>query len=123
MICVNELTDLKCNKREILEPLAILVSSYAPHIAEELWSLLGNDTSITYAKYPEFNKEFIAENTFNYPVSFNGKMRFKLELPVDMPKAEIEKVVLEAKEAQKWIACKTPRKIIVVPGRIINIVI
>ncbi len=123
MICVNELSDLKCNKKEILEPLAILVSSYAPHIAEELWSLLGNDKSITYAKYPEFNKEYIAENTFNYPVSFNGKMRFKLKLPVDMPKDEIEKAVLEAKEAQKWIAGKTPRKIIVVQGRIINIVI
>ncbi|MCD4773003.1 MAG: class I tRNA ligase family protein [Bacteroidales bacterium] len=123
MICVNELSDLKCNKREILEPLAILVSSYAPHIAEELWSLLGNEKSITKAKYPEFNKDFVAENTFTYPVSFNGKMRFKLELPVDMPKDEIEKAALEAKEAQKWIEGKTPRKIIVVPKRIINIVV
>ena len=123
MICVNELTDLKCSKREILEPLAILISSYAPHIAEELWSLLGNKTSITQAEYPKFNKDFITENTFTYPVSFNGKMRFKLELPVDMPKEKIEKTVLEAEEAQKWIGGKTPKKIIVVNKRIINIVI
>lgn len=123
MICVNELSELKCNKREILEPLTILISSYAPHIAEELWSLLGNKKSITKAEYPEFNKDFIAENTFTYPVSFNGKMRFKLELPIDMPKDEIEKTVLGAEDAQKWIAGKTPRKIIVVPKRIINVVV
>jgi len=123
MICVNELSDFKCNKRAILQELAILISPYAPHIAEELWYLLGNTESITYATFPEFREEYIKENTFTYPVSFNGKMRFKLDLPVDMPNNEIEKVVLSAEESQKWIAGKTPKKVIIVHKKIINIVI
>ena len=123
MICVNELSNLKCNKRAILQELAILISPYAPHIAEELWHLLGNTESITYATFPEFREEYIKENTFTYPVSFNGKMRFKLDLPVDMPNKEIEKAVLLAEESQKWIAGKTPKKVIIVPKKIINIVI
>ena len=123
MICVNELTDLKCNKRAVLSDLAKLLSSYAPHIAEELWYLLGNSESITYASFPEFKEEYVAENTFAYPVSFNGKMRFKLDLPVDLSKEDIEKAVLEAEEAQKWIEGKTPKKIIVVPKKIVNVVI
>jgi leucyl-tRNA synthetase len=123
MICVNELTDLKCNKRQILEPLTILISPYAPHIAEELWLRLGNNESITFASTPEFKEEYILENTFTYPVSFNGKLRFKLELPVDMPVKEIEKEVLDAEMAQKWIADKTVRKVIVVPKKIINVVV
>ncbi len=123
MICANELTDLKCHKREILEPLAILLSPYAPHITEELWEALGNKESISTATYPVHNEEYLAENNFEYPVSFNGKMRFKLSLPVDMAKAEIEKAAIEAEEAQKWMEGKTVRKIIVVPNRIINIVI
>lgn len=123
MICVNELNDLKCNKREILEPLAILLSPYAPHITEEIWEALGNKESISVAAYPVHNEEYLAENNFEYPVSFNGKMRFKLSLPVDMPKAEIEKTVVESADAKKWMEGKTLRKIIVVPNRIINIVI
>ena len=123
MICVNELGDQKCNKKEILEPLAILLSPFAPHIAEELWWLMGNKTSITKAVFPKVNMKFLEENSFDYPVSFNGKMRFKLKLPVDMPKAEIEKIAINAEEAQKWLEGKTVRKIIVVPKRIINIVI
>ena len=123
MICVNELSDLKCNKKEILEPLAILLSPYAPHITEEIWETLGNKESISTATYPIHNDDFLTENSFEYPVSFNGKMRFKLSLPVDMPKAEIEKAALEAEDAQKWMEGKTLRKIIVVPNRIINIVI
>lgn len=123
MICVNELNDLKCNKREILEPLAILLSPYAPHITEEIWGAFGNNESISTAAYPIHNEEYLAENNFEYPVSFNGKMRFKLSLPVDMPKAEIEKTVIESADAQKWMEGKTLRKIIVVPNRIINIVI
>ena len=120
---VNELNDLKCNKRAILSELAILVSSYAPHIAEELWQLLGDEDSITYQDFPEFKEEYIKENSFSYPVSFNGKMRFKIDLPIDMSKEDIEKAVLEAEEAQKWIEGKTPRKVIVVPKKIVNIVI
>jgi leucyl-tRNA synthetase len=123
MICVNDLSSLKCNKREILEPLAILLSPYASHMAEELWQLLGHEGSIEYVDFPEFKKEYVEENTFEYPVSFNGKMRFKLKLPVDMPKEEAEKAVVEAEEAQKWIEGKTVRKIIVVPKRIINVVV
>lgn len=123
MICVNELTDLKCNKRAILTDLVILISSYAPHIAEELWSLLGNIESITRATFPEFNPEFLIENTFEYPVSFNGKTRFKLELPADLSISEIEKAALEAKESKKWLQGILPQKVIIVPKKIINIVL
>lgn len=123
MICVNELTEIKCNKREILSDLTILISSFAPHIAEELWSLLGNKESVTKAEFPKLINEYLVENTFNYPVSFNGKMRFKIELPKDMAKDEIEKTVLNAEDAQKWIDGKKPKKIIIVPNKIINIVI
>lgn len=123
MICVNELSDIKCHKREILEPLAILLSPYAPHIAEELWLSLGNDKSVSTVEYPVHNEAFLTENNFDYPVSFNGKMRFKLSLPVTLTKEEIEKAAVEAEEAQKWIEGKTIRKIIVVPKRIINIVV
>jgi leucyl-tRNA synthetase len=123
MIAVNELNDLKCHKREILEPLAVILSSYAPHIAEELWHALGNETTITYADFPKWEEKYLKENTFTYPVSFNGKTRFKLELPADMSKEEVEKAALEAKESQKWLEGKTVRKVIVVPKRIINIVV
>ncbi|MDX9905262.1 MAG: class I tRNA ligase family protein, partial [Bacteroidales bacterium] len=123
MICVNELTDLKCNKRSILEPLNILISSFAPHIAEEIWSLLGHDDTIAYASFPEFNEEFIRENTFNYPVSFNGKLRFQLELPVDFAPADVEAAVMAAPEAQKWLAGGAPKKVIFVPKKIINVVV
>ncbi len=123
MICVNELGNLKCNKKAILEPFTIILSPFAPHIAEELWKILGNKPSVVNTKFPEFKEEYLTENTFEYPVSFNGKMRFKIELPVDMPKEEVEKAVIEHEGAQKWLDGKTPKKIIVVPKRIINIVI
>jgi leucyl-tRNA synthetase len=123
MICVNELTDLKCSKREILEPLNILVSSFAPHIAEEIWSLLGHEESISYVSFPEFNKEFIRENTFTYPVSFNGKMRFQLELPVDISQKDAEAAVIAAPESQKWLAGAAPKKVVFVPKKIINVVV
>ncbi len=122
MICVNELTDLKCHKKQVLENLTILISSYAPHIAEELWNRLGHNASVTYASFPEFKEEYVKENTFEYPVSFNGKMRFKLELPVDMPKDEVEKAALADERSGKYIGDKQVRKVIVVPKRIINIV-
>jgi leucyl-tRNA synthetase len=123
MICANELNDLKCNKREILTDLVILISPYAPHLAEELWQQLGNDRSVFFASFPGFNPGYLVNNTFEYPVSFNGKMRFKLELPVDMPAAEIEKAVINAKESEKWLLGNPPKKIIVVPNKIINVVI
>ncbi|HOI86631.1 MAG TPA: class I tRNA ligase family protein, partial [Lentimicrobium sp.] len=123
MICVNELTDLKCSNRSILSELAVLISPYAPHIAEELWSLLGNKESVTRASFPQFNESFIVENTFAYPVSFNGKMRFKLELPLGLPVSEIEKAVISAPESAKWLEGRPPRKMIVVPGKIVNVVV
>ncbi len=123
MICTNNLSDLKCHKREILEPLAILLSPYAPHISEELWEALSHEGSVSQVTYPMHEEKWLVENNFSYPVSFNGKMRFKLELSVDLSKADIEKAAVEAEEAQKWLEGKTVRKIIVVPKRIINIVV
>ncbi|MAE08777.1 MAG: leucine--tRNA ligase [Bacteroidetes bacterium] len=123
MICVNELSDLDCHNREILEPLAVLLSPYAPHITEEIWKTFGYDSSICAASYPAHNENYLKENTFEYPVSFNGKLRFKIILPINMPKPEIEKAAINAKETPKWIEGKTIRKVIVVPNRIINIVV
>ena len=123
MICVNELTDLKCHKRSILSDLVVLMASYAPHIAEELWNLLGHTGSVSVAVFPQFNPEYLVENTFEYPVSFNGKTRFKMELPTNLTIPEIEKAALEAKDSEKWLLGKPPRKVIIVPGKIINIVI
>jgi leucyl-tRNA synthetase len=123
MICVNELHDLKCNKREILDLLVRIISPYAPHIAEELWHLLGNESSVAHASYPEYNEEYLKENTFEYPVSFNGKMRFKMEFPLDMPAEEIENEVLKSDNAKKWLEGKRLQKVIIVPGKIINIVV
>ena len=123
MICVNELTDLKCNKREILEPLAIMISPYAPHLAEELWHQMGHDDSVVMQKFPEFVESYVVENNFTYPVSINGKKRFDLELPITLSPAEIEKAALESAEAVKWIADKSVKKVIVVPKKIINIVV
>ncbi len=123
MICVNELTDLKCNKREILEPLTIMISPYAPHLAEELWHQLGHNDSIVTQKYPEFVESYVVENNFTYPVSINGKKRFDLELPITLSPAEIEKIAVATPEAVKWIADKSIKKVIVVPKKIINIVV
>jgi len=123
MICTNELSSMKCNKREILEKLVVMIASYAPHIGEELWSLLGHKESVTYAAFPVFEEKYVKENSCVYPVSFNGKMRFKLELPVDMSKDDVIKAVMAEERAQKWIDDKTPKKIIVVPKKIINIVL
>ena len=122
MIAVNELTALKCNKRAILEPLAVLVSPYAPHIAEELWSLLGNKESISTADFPVFDAKHLVESAKNYPISFNGKMRFTLELSLDLSKEEIEKAVLENEKTIAQLEGRTPKKVIIVPGKIVNIV-
>jgi len=122
MIAVNELITQKCNKRAILEPLLILISPYAPHIAEELWEKLGNTESISTAPFPIFKPQYLVESSKNYPVSFNGKMRFTLELPLDMTKDDIKKVVLAHQKTQAQLAGRVPKKIIIVPGKIINIV-
>lgn len=123
MICVNELTAMKCNKREVLEPLAILISPYAPHIAEELWSLLGHSGSITTARFPEFKEEYLVESNFEYPVMINGKMRAKLDLPLSLSVPEIEKAALADATVQKWLEGKAPKKVIIVPGKIVNLVV
>ena len=124
MICVNELSSLKCHSREVLEQLVILLAPFAPHVAEELWhSALGHDTTVNDAKWPEWNEEYLKENTANYAVSFNGKARFTIQVPADMPKDEVEKLALSHESSAKWLDGKTVRKIIVVPNKIVNIVI
>jgi leucyl-tRNA synthetase len=122
MIAVNDLTALKCNKRAILEPLLILLSPYAPHISEELWNKLGNKESISTADFPIFDAKYLVESAKNYPISFNGKMRFTLELSLDLSKEEIEKTVLAHEKTIAQLEGRTPKKVIVVPGKIINIV-
>ncbi|PRX56549.1 leucine--tRNA ligase [Flagellimonas meridianipacifica] len=122
MICVNELTSQKCTSKSILEPLAILVSPYAPHIAEELWERLGHSESIANEAFPEFEEKYLVESTKEYPISFNGKLRFKLELPLDMGKDEIEAVVMAHDKTKEQLQGRKPKKVIVVPGKIINIV-
>ncbi|HLU86364.1 MAG TPA: leucine--tRNA ligase [Taishania sp.] len=124
MICVNELSDQKCNNKEILEQLTILISPYAPHIAEELWVKLGNEAgTVTFAKLPAFNEEYLIEDAIAYPVSFNGKMRFKIELAATLTPKEVEEAVLNAPESEKYLEGKAPKKVIVVPGKIVNIVL
>ena len=123
MICVNELTDQKCNYRVILSDLIIMLSPYAPHISEELWVRLGNvPGTISLAKFPSFNEAFLVESAFDYPVSFNGKMRFKVNLSLSMIPKEIEEHVLTLEESQKWLEGKAPKKVIIVPGKIVNVV-
>ena len=123
MIATNELTDQKCNNRAILHELLILVSPYAPHICEELWKKMGETESITKASFPTFNPDFLVEAEFEYPVSFNGKMRFKLPLPTNMSKDDVEAAVLAEDQTAKYLDGKSPKKVIVVPGRIVNIVV
>ena len=122
MIAVNELTAQKCCKREILEPLLVLISPYAPHIAEELWEKLGNTNSISTAAFPVFEEKFLVETSKKYPISFNGKTRFMLELPSDMSQEAIEKTVMAHEKTQAQLQGRIPKKVIVVPGRIVNIV-
>ncbi|MFT5926052.1 MAG: leucyl-tRNA synthetase, partial [Rubritalea sp.] len=123
MIAVNEFTAQKCNSREVLEPLAILISPYAPHISEELWSLLGHNVSISEAPFPVFNDKHLVESTKTYPISFNGKMKFTLDLPVAISKDELEKMVLANEKVKEQLEGKTVKKAIVVPGKIVNFVV
>jgi leucyl-tRNA synthetase len=122
MIAVNGLTELKCDKLTILKELPILISPFAPHIAEELWSRLGNTDSITYESFPVHEDKFLTESSHNYPVSFNGKMRFTHQISLDLNKDEVEKAVLNLERTQQYLEGKTIRKVIVVPGKIVNIV-
>ena len=123
MIAVNDLTDLKCSKREILEPLTILLSPFAPHIAEELWEALGHKESITYAAFPEYIEAYTVENTCTYAVSFNGKTRFTVELPLDMSREDVDAHVRSLDQTAKYVAGGNILKVIVVPGKIVNIVV
>lgn len=123
MVCVNELQDLKCNKKQILEPLIVLLSPYAPHICEELWLKAGHNESIVYANWPQFNPEFLVENEFNYPISFNGKVRFNLLFALDKDLKEIENEVLSNEQTLKYLEGKPAKKVIVVKGKIVNVVI
>ncbi|WP_459209993.1 leucine--tRNA ligase [Aquimarina rhabdastrellae] len=122
MICVNELTAQKCTSRAILEPLTVLISPYAPHIAEELWNKLGNETSVATVAFPVFEEKHLVESSKEYPISFNGKMRFKMELPLDMSKEDMEAAVMAHEKTQQQLAGRTPKKVIIVPGKIVNIV-
>ena len=123
MICVNELTALKCRNRQILEPIVVLLAPFTPHLSEELWHALGRDTSVCDAEWPEYEEEYLKEDNVTYAVSFNGKTRFNLDFPVGTPREEIEKAVLAHPNSAKWIEGRTPRKVIVVPDKLINIVL
>ncbi len=123
MICVNELTDQKCHAKEVLEQLVILLAPYAPHVSEELWVILGHEAgTISTAKFPTFNPDFLVEDEIAYPVSFNGKMRLKVALPATLSAKEVEEAVMALSDTQKWLEGKAPKKVIVVPGKIVNIV-
>ena len=123
MICVNELSNLKCNKKEILEQLVITLAPFAPHVCEELWDTLGHETSVCDAAWPAYNEEYLKEDTINYTISFNGKARFNMEFDADAASDAIQAAVLADERSQKWIEGKTPKKIIVVPKKIVNVVV
>ena len=123
MICTNELSSLKCNKRSVLEPLVIALAPFAPHIAEELWEKLGHTQTILEATFPQYDEKHLIESSVNYPISINGKVRAQMQFALNMPKEDIEKTVLASELVQKWSEGKPPKKIIVVPGKIVNVVL
>ena len=123
MICINELTALKCRNRQILEPIVVLLAPFTPHLSEELWHTLGHTTSVCDAQWPTYNEEYLKEDTVNYAVSFNGKVRFNLEFPADASREAIEEATLAHENSAKWLDGKSIKKIIVVPGKLINIVV
>ncbi|NJO89607.1 MAG: class I tRNA ligase family protein, partial [Chloroflexia bacterium] len=123
MICVNELGSLKCNKKAILSPLTRLLAPFAPHVTEELWFALGNTTTVNDSEFPKLEEKYLKEDNIVYPVAFNGKRRFEIEVAVDASNQEIEKLALAHEIAHKWLEGKAPKKVIVVPGRMVNIVI
>ena len=123
MICVNELTALKCKKKAILRELVLVIAPFAPHLAEELWQVLGNTQSVSLEKFPDYHEEYLKEEAYEYPVSVNGKMRAKMKFGLDMAPEEIEKQVLATEIIQKWLDGAAPKKVIVVPGKIVNVVV
>ena len=124
MIAVNELTDLKCSNKAVLTDLVIVLSPYAPHICEELWTMLGNKAgTLSYVAYPKFNPEYLIEDDFAYPISVNGKTRMNLNIPLSFESSAVEAFVLDNADVQKYINHQAPKKVIVVKGRIVNIVI
>lgn len=124
MICVNELTELKCNKKAILEDLAIVLHPYAPHITEELWELLGHEAgTLSFASYPVFNPDYLVESEFAYPISINGKMRMNLPISLELEQQEVEEFVLGNEQVQHYLEGKAVKKVIIVKGRIVNIVV
>jgi leucyl-tRNA synthetase len=122
MICINELTGMKCSKREVLSPLAIILSPFAPHIGEELWEVLGNSGSVCDAQWPDYNEEYLKEDIVTYTISFNGKARFTMEFATDADAGIIQAEALKDERSQKWTEGKEPKKIIVVPKKVVNIV-
>jgi leucyl-tRNA synthetase len=122
MICVNELASMKCNHRAILEPLAVLISPYAPHIAEELWEQLGHKGSVSTVPFPVCEDKYLVESEKEYPVSFNGKMRFTIKLPLDLSVQQIQDIVMADERTIKQLDGRTPNKVIIVPGKVINLV-
>ena len=123
MICVNELSDLKCHKKEILEQLLIMLTPYAPHVSEELWTLLGNSGSVLDASFPKFEAKYVVESTKDYPVAINGKTRTELTLDLNITQQEVEQIVLNNEVVLKWLEGKQPKKIIYVKNKMINVVI
>ena len=123
MICTNQLTDFKCVSREVLEPLTVLLSPFAPHIAEELWHQLGHESSVVYAAFPEYKPELTVDNSVKYPVSFNGKTRFFLEVDASATPAQVEEAVRSHESTPRYVGEQTIAKVIVVPGRIVNVVV
>ena len=123
MIAINELSDLRTSSAQILEPLVIMLSPFAPHIAEELWEAMGHDSSVMNARFPEYVEKYTVEDSFDYPVSFNGKMRFKITLPKSLSVKEVEEAVKADPNTARYVGSATIKKIIVVPSKIINVVI
>jgi leucyl-tRNA synthetase len=123
MIATNELTDLKCHKKEILEPLVILLAPYAPHIAEELWHLLGHHSSVVTAAFPKWEPKHLAETSKDYPISINGKLRTNINISLDASQDEVERIVLSNEIVQKWLDGKSHKKIIYVKGKMVNVVV
>src|SRR5439155_4839539 len=123
MVCVNELTDLKCHKKEILQSLLILIASYAPHIAEELWHSMGNDASILDAEFPKLESKYLIESEKEYPVSINARMRITIKISLNASPEEVEKIVLQNDVVQKWMEGKRLKKLIYVKGKMVNVLV